>query len=258
MSEYLEFAKSLAYQAGDIMLAYFKVGVDNQLKADKSPVTEADIKINDLVIKAVNSKYPEHSILGEEASHIKEGSQYVWVCDPIDGTIPFTHGIPTNMFSLALVKDGEPTLGVLYDPYMERLYSAEKNNGAFLNETAIVVNNKRDPNELRVGLSSPPRSRSFCDMGRLQANLYKKGIRFFYFGSTTYETALVASGQITASIFSGKTAHDIAAAKIIVEEAGGKVTDLQGNEQRYDKPINGAIVSNGEAHKALLELIHSQ
>jgi fructose-1,6-bisphosphatase/inositol monophosphatase family enzyme len=126
MNDYLDFAKKLALQAGDIMLQYFDTDIAVETKEDASPLTIADTTINKMVIAAIHEKYPDHGIIGEEESDHTVGTKYVWVCDPIDGTIPFTMGVPTSQFSLALVKDGVSILGVLYDPYTKRMYEAVK------------------------------------------------------------------------------------------------------------------------------------
>ena len=251
MDEYLSFAKQTAFKAGEIMLRHFTVGVHAELKSDNTPLTIADTTINAMVISEVETTYPEHSILGEEAS-VAKSSDYTWVCDPIDGTIPYSMGIPTNCFSLALVKNGEPIVAVLYDPYMKRMYSAVKGQGAWLNESPIHVNSKPfDANYIatsgaRYGLA---KKGDHLKIG-FESNLWM--MNFF---SLTYESMLVATGQISAVTFTGTGAWDVAAVKLIVEESGGKVTDLNGNEQAYDKPINGAVISNGISHQDAINFI---
>src|SRR5689334_11581485 len=116
LEEYLEFAKSVAEDAGKVMLKYFKAGVSQRYKADKTIVTVADEEINQLVIDRIGQKYPEHSVLGEEASNDKT-HQYAWICDPIDGTNPYARGLPVSTFSLALTKDGRSIIGVILDPF---------------------------------------------------------------------------------------------------------------------------------------------
>src|SRR3989344_7978585 len=118
MEEYLEFAKSIAKESAGIALKYFSFEVENTWKEDNTPLTKADNEINDLVIKRINETYPEHSIYGEEKSEIKENSKYIWVCDPIDGTMAFSCGLPIFVFSIALVDQstGQPILGLINDP----------------------------------------------------------------------------------------------------------------------------------------------
>lgn len=252
MKEYQEFAEQLARKAGVIMKEYFTVGVDFQTKSDNTPVTIADEKINDLVIKEISERFPDHSINGEEGDRIVDKSEYLWVCDPIDGTKPFTLGVPVAVFSLALVKDGEVIVGVVYDPFCDRLYSASKGNGCFLNGKKIEVSKKT---ELQGMIAEQEIYRpGKYNIEPLVTELYGRNVRLMGLCAFIYPSALVAAGQIDFTLFPHITAHDVASIKILVEEAGGKVTDMYGNEQRYDQPINGALVSNGLIHDELVEL----
>lgn len=253
LHKHLDFATTLAHQAGKIMLQHFQIGIEKEDKADGSPVTIADKQINHMVIEAVMQTYPDHAVLGEEESHAQEKAEYVWVCDPIDGTTPFMHGIPTSQFSLALVHNGQPVVGVLYDPYMKRLYTAVKGEGAFLNDSKLQVSDKTS----LAGnfMSSPTHKVPLFKVIEVLGSLQKVGVKAYCHFCITYEVGYVASGQWVGNIFGYPTAHDIAAVKVIVEEAGGKVTDLLGNEQRYDQPIKGAIISNGLVHDELVALV---
>lgn len=250
MNEYLETAKTLANQAGEIMLQHFKIGVPASIKADHSPVTLADTEINRLVIETISQTYDGHAVMGEEESYEADGATFVWVCDPIDGTIPYAHGIPTNVFSLALVEDGAPIMGVVYDPHQSRMFQAVKGGGAYLNGKQIHVNATSKLHATPIGVSGYRLSKP--DLSR---SLFEEGVRAFSFQSCIYEAMMVAAGEFAGQLFGGKNAHDAATTKIIVEEAGGKVTDYMGREQRYDRPINGAIASNGILHDQLLALL---
>ncbi len=255
MEQFKQFAINLAKEAGGIMRANFMLGMKREWKEDNSPVTETDLAINQLVIDSVRNAFPNHSVLAEEGSSIIEGSTYTWVCDPVDGTMPFSHGIPTFVFSLALVENGVPIVGVVYDPLLDRLYSAVKGQGAQLNERPIKVSQAMDFQKEIVVLEWPsfmPDTQFVCKMW--QEIVLRKG-KIIRLGSAVYSGALVACGEFLGVLFGAPTAHDAAALKILVEEAGGKVTDIDGNEQRYDRPINGAIISNGHVHDQLLELV---
>lgn len=256
MEDYLEFAKSLAKEAGEIMLKYFQVGLEYKTKADFTPVTKADEEINNLVIKRVSEKYPSHSVFGEEGS-MDKNSNLVWVCDPIDGTIPFMKGLPVAVFSLALVENGKPIVGVVFDPFTNRLYSAAKDQGAFVNNEKIQVNPSDFTPNAVVQVDWWPEAKydPVPAMHQLSKNTgaYVVGIASFIQAS-----AQVAAGQFIAAVFSGTKgkAVDVAAIKIIVEEAGGKVTDLFGDEQKYDQPeIKGAVVSNGTVHEKVVSYL---
>jgi myo-inositol-1(or 4)-monophosphatase len=246
----INFAVSLAKQAGVLMKKNFSLGMKRELKSDLTPVTATDLAINSLVLDAVVKTYPAHSFIGEEGSREIE-SEYAWVCDPIDGTMPFTLGYPTFVFSLALTKNGESILGVIYDPMCDRLVTAEKGKGAFLNGSKISVSNEKE-----ITRKSFIETGGYSKLPDLQRVLSDKTHgRILTILSGVYAGMLVATGEIAGQIYKYDKPWDAAAVKIIVEEAGGKVTDLDGNEQRYDRDIHGFVSSNGFVHQQLLDVI---
>jgi fructose-1,6-bisphosphatase/inositol monophosphatase family enzyme len=254
-TQLLGFAKGMAHEAGKIMCTYFSrkdKGVE--VKADKSPVTIADKAINRLLIDRVRQKYPDHGVLGEEASW-HAGKSQLWVCDPIDGTVGFMNGIPTAMFSLAFVVDGQPVIAVAYNPFTDQLYTARKGEGAYLNDSPIQVSNNTLPgSSMVVG----PSIFSIIEQAPLFNRLKQEGFTYFRpLYSGVFRHCLIAEGRSEGDIWGGNGAHDIAAVKLIVEEAGGRITDVDGNDQRYDGPIKGAIVSNGDpkVHQALVDCL---
>lgn len=251
--QYLEFAKEIAYKAGEIMIKYFKEDNGASYKYDQTIVTKADTEINHYLVTRVKEVFPTHSVDGEEEQFGK--NDYIWVCDPVDGTAMYARHIPVAVFSLALVVDGEPIIGVVYDPFTERLYSASKGNGAYCNDEPIQVNNKDFDNMKTVG-HYDMWSEAEYDIYDVMKELSQKSY-FVSIGSITHASIYVASGDFNVAIFPGsKRKHcDVAAAKVIVEEAGGKVTDFFGNEQRYDTDLNGAVISNGKLHDEVIDTI---
>ena len=251
--EYLEFAKEIAIEAGKIMKKYFSRKDISSYKGDKTIVTLADKEINSYLIKRVKERYPTHSVDGEEEQFGE--SKYVWVCDPVDGTAMYARNIPVAVFSLALVIDGISTVGVIYDPFTDNLYTAIKGQGAYQNEEKICVNDYKLEDMRSVShLDLWPEAD--YDISNVLQELGKKTY-FVGLGSIIRACTCVASGEFILAIFPG-TKHkncDIAAAKVIVEEAGGKVTDLFGNEQRYDESINGAVISNSKVHDEVVATI---
>ncbi len=251
--KYLEFAKEIAKEAGKIMLKYFNMDNVADYKQNNTIVTLADTEINHYLIERVKKEFPEHSVDGEEETFGR--SNYVWVCDPIDGTAMYARHIPVAVFSLALVIEGKPVVGVIYDVFTDTLYTAIKDKGTFKNNKKILVNQN---------LLTDIKSVSHFDIWpNAPYNIHKaieelgKKTYFVSIGSIIRACACIASGEFTLAIFPG-TKHkncDIAAVKLIVEEAGGKVTDLFGKEQRYDTDINGAIISNGLVHSEVVETI---
>lgn len=252
MEEYLAFAKRVAFSAGDIMLSYFDTDVAQHVKLDKTIVTVADEAINRLVLDEVATKYPEHSVFGEEAS-IDKQHEYAWVCDPIDGTVPYAKGLPVSVFSLALVRDGVPIVGVVYDPFAKRLYHAYSGSGAFLNDQPIRVSDAGLERHSIINVEWWPEADFDIDTACHAISLETKAY-VLHLGTIINAACYVASGRYEACVFAGTTGKnvDIAAVKVIVEEAGGKVTDLYGNEQRYDQDIRGALITNGKVHDQLI------
>ena len=253
MNEYLEFAKEMAYDAGKIMKKYFTGDNGANYKFDQTIVTKADTEINSLLIERVKERFPSHSVDGEEEQFGK--SDYVWVCDPVDGTAMYARHIPVAVFSLALVIDGVSTVGVVYDPFLDNLYTAIKGCGAYRNGEKISVNDTK---------LEDMRSVSNVDMWpEAKYNLYDsikelgKKTYFVGIGSVIRACMCVANGDFNLAIFPGTTHKncDIAAAKVIVEEAGGKVTNLFGEEQRYDQSIKGAVVSNSIVHDEVINVL---
>jgi fructose-1,6-bisphosphatase/inositol monophosphatase family enzyme len=256
MNEYLEFAKKLARDAGAVMLEYFNQCDISHYKADNTIITTADTEINQMVIDRVRAAYPDHGVYGEEDSFGRD-KKLLWVCDPIDGTAMFARGVPTAVFSLAFVVDGEPIVGVVYDPFTDRLYTAVKDGGAFCNGEPIKVNATEFSDKKAVSNSDIwPEAEIYDEMSHLIAELNKKTY-LVGIGSCINACMQVARGSFVAQVFAGTKGKnvDIAAAKIIVEEAGGRVTNIYGEDQCYDRDIKGAIVSNGIVHDEIIEII---
>lgn len=257
--DYLQTAVSLARQAGEIARANFTLGMAREWKEDSTPVTATDLAINHLVIEEIARHYPDHGVLGEEVSSVTPDHEWVWVCDPIDGTVPFSHGIPVTAFSLGLTYQGESKLGVVYDFLGERFLTAAQGGGAFLNGEPMRVSPQatlaRGVMDLEAlwsrSLPSP------FDLTRLPGVMESENVRILKLGSTVYAGMLVGIGELIGLISRGDKPWDLAALDIIVREAGGRVTDLRGNPLRCDRPILGAVVSNGLIHDRLLELIAS-
>lgn len=247
-----DFAISLAREAGTIMRSSFRSGVDRRVKDDGSFVTEVDDRINALVIERVRERFSDHDVYGEESSS-RSGSEYVWVCDPIDGTNPFAHNVPTFVFSLALTHRGVPLLGVIYDPMLERLYVAERDGPALLNDERISVSQAPSLNGTLVGACMFHNAHR--ELSGVIPRLIDARGHVQNYGSIAYMAMLVASGELSCAIYPGTKGHDIAAAKIIVERAGGTVTSFENADQRYDGRIDGAILSNGRVHDEVLSLI---
>lgn len=249
----MDLAVGLAKEAGEIMRKNFSLNMIKEWKEDHSPVTATDLEINDLVLKEIKAKYPDHSILSEEGNDFSEAHDYVWICDPVDGTHNFGHGIPTFSFALALTHQGARVLSVVYDPMLDRLFTAEKGKGAALNGSAIRVSEGPVLKRTVMGLGKMTGVRNFMPV---MDALRPHGVRTVTGLSIHYMCMLVAAGEFSAAFFGGTSPHDISASALLVEEAGGRATDLFGKmPERYDREMDGMLVSNGVVHDELLAIM---
>lgn len=252
--EYLDFAIKIAMFAKETMRKYYIQDGISSYKGDRTIVTLADKTINSYLIQRVKETYPDHSVDGEEEKF--GNSRYVWVCDPVDGTAMYARHVPVAVFSLALCVDGDSIVGVVMDPFNDDLYTAIKGEGAYKNGVKIHVNDY-NLDDMRAIVNNDMWQtagfNTFNLMQKLKYRTYTVSI-----GSAIHGGICVADGEFVVSIFPGTVTKncDAAAIKVIVEEAGGKVTDFYGNSQRYDRPINGCIFSNGVIHEEILKLLH--
>lgn len=250
--EYLEFAKKLAYEAGEVMRRSFTGEIEWQTKADGTPITKADIDINHTVIEAIKQAFPNDEIIGEEESTTEYGMGRMWFCDPIDGTGAFIWGIPTAMFSLALVVDGRPELGVAYEPMTDRLYWAVRGAGAYCNGRRLQVNTQSLHEGIVAVTSSHWRiSRKVSYIERM----LDQRISLAGFSGAVAKSLRIAEGRFVGYIEEVVNAYDMAAAHVIIEEAGGKITGLDGSPLDYSRPFKGAIVSNALVHDELVAFV---
>ena len=251
----LEVAKGLAKEAGEIMLKYFEGDLGTKFKENNTPVTKADLEINELVIEELNKAFPEDGIVAEERSTAEYGMGRRWVCDPIDGTVAFVWGLATSMFSLALVVDGEPHVAVAYDPYLQRLYTSIKNQGSFVNEKKLEVSERTEIVRSHIAVtSSAKKIREAKFVQRLiDADAYMP-----VFSGCVHKSCQVARGQFDGYIEIAVSGYDTAAVTLLVEEAGGKVTGIDGEPLDFSKPFKGAIISNGHLHDKLVEICNAK
>lgn len=251
----LEFVKDLALAAGKIFHKYFQVTGIGSIKSDGTMVTKADHEINDLVIKEISRRHPNHSIWGEEKKHIIDDSSYTWVCDPIDGTMPFAKSLPISSFLLALVDSkGKSVLGLAYDPFLKKIYWAIEGKGAFCNGNQITVSSHTSLDGAYIDEELWINHEEGVIFDNPKDKFNKQNSKVITLCSAGRSSMLVAEGEMEAMIFGQTKPEDIAAFSVIVTEAGGLVTDLFGRTQRYDRPILGAVVSNGKIHDKIVRI----
>ncbi|HVA10911.1 MAG TPA: inositol monophosphatase [Candidatus Dormibacteraeota bacterium] len=245
----LAFAVDLARDAGKIMQRYFRAeDIGTEWKEDNTPLTVADTRINDLVIEKVKKAFPTYGVIGEEASFEKERN-LVWVVDPIDGTKPFSLGMPVSTFLLALVDrtDGQPLVGVVYDPYLDHMYTATKGGGAYLNTKRLKTSKATSffkGYTTVYGSSALAKANAInYRPGKVVEKLHANGASVLNLSSGGYTGAKIASGEFLALVEATGKPWDSAALCVLVQEAGGLVTDLEGKQRRFDEIGLGCVLA---------------
>ena len=220
-------------------------------------VTEADHASEKAIIDIIRKEYPEHFILSEESGEIVMDSEYKWIIDPIDGTVNFSNGIPLCCVSIGLEKAGEIILGAVYNPLMNEMFFAQKGFGALLNNKKINVSTKTEVIKSCLVTGFPY---TYLDMpnGPLQVfeRFIRKGVPVRRLGSAAIDLCWVAAGRFDGFYEHDLQAWDTAAGFLIVEEAGGKVTDYKGDHYSPYQPH--LLATNGKIHHEMLEIINNR
>ena len=226
-SEHLHVALEAARAAGNISRDYYAGNFTVEIKADMTPVTQADVECEAAIRETILGRFPDHGIYGEEMGQTHVDAEYLWLVDPIDGTKGFVRQYPFFSTQIALMHNGEIVLGVSSAPMMKELAWAEKGVGAFLHGERLAVSNIDDPRRASVStgnLKSLARSDGWEALG----NIVAAADRIRGYGDF-YHYHLLAAGKIEAVIESDANILDIAALSVLVTEAGGVFTDLNGN-----------------------------
>lgn len=255
-SKELEVAIKAALEAGKILEKYFETEILREFKEDTSIVTLADKESEEVIKKIISNAFPTHSILGEETGLTKNESNYTWHIDPIDGTRNFANAIPLFAVSIALESKQELVMGVVYNPSTNTLFYAEKGMGAYFNDKRIFVS-KDDANHGMVTVSRGKQSEDERLFRELLYFLPKKAVSSVRdLGCAALDLVYVARGGLEANIQLGLNTYDFAAGVLILQEAGAKITNLDGNEWKF--PDNHFIASNGVFHDLLVDEIKRQ
>jgi myo-inositol-1(or 4)-monophosphatase len=246
-----------AVKAGAEQMQHFFNGNFNISSKDglNDLVTEADHASEKAIIDVVQKKYPDHFILCEETGEIKTDSEYKWIIDPIDGTINFAKGIPICCVSIGVEKAGAIILGAVYNPFMNELFVAEKGMGATLNDKAIKVS-KKDNVATSCLVTGFPYTYLDSSNGPLQIfeKLIRKAVPVRRLGSAAIDLCWVAAGRFDGFYEHKLQAWDSAAGFLMVEEAGGTVTDFNGNFYSVYQP--NIIATNGKIHEELRSIVN--
>lgn len=249
--------KKAAKEAGLLMKSEFasdfkihnKEGINNL-------VTEVDHASEKLIMDIIREDFPDHFILSEEVGEIVMDSAYKWIIDPIDGTVNYANGIPICCVSIGVEHNGEMILGAIYNPFIEEFYFAEKGKGSTLNDKAIHVSNKTEVIKSCLVTGFPY---TYLDEpnGPLEvfSRLIRKGIPVRRLGSAAVDLAWVAAGRFDGFYEHKLNAWDSAAGFLLVEEAGGRVSDFKGDKYSPYQPH--IVATNGLIHDELLTWVNN-
>jgi myo-inositol-1(or 4)-monophosphatase len=217
-------------------------------------VTEVDHASEKAILEVIKKNHPDHQILTEESGALVQDSQYKWIIDPIDGTVNFAHRIPICCISIGLEHNGQMILGAVYNPYIKEMFIAERGKGATLNDRPISVS-KKDKVINACMVTGFPYTYLDEPNGPLEVfeRFIRRGVPVRRLGSAAMDLCWVAAGRFDAFYEHKLQAWDSAAGFLIVEEAGGTVTDMKGGPYSPYQP--GIIASNGILHEELLEWI---
>ena len=217
-------------------------------------VTEVDHASEKAIIEVIKKHHPDHCILTEETGEIFQDSEYKWIVDPIDGTVNFAHHIPICCISIGIERKGEMVLGAVYNPFMNEFFFAERGRGATLNDKPVHVSTKKKV-EIACLVTGFPYT--YLDMvnGPLEVfdRFIRRGVPVRRLGSAAIDLCWVACGRFDGFYEHKLMAWDSAAGFLIVEEAGGKVTDLKGG--KYSPYQHGCVATNGVIHDEWIEWI---
>jgi len=254
-------AAAIAREAGARLREFFVQGVETEYKGDVDIVTVADRTVEKLIRTRLGEAFPAHGVYGEEGTRERMEGEFRWYVDPLDGTTNFAHGFPQFCVSLGLEhrpagtapdRDGTIVAGVIYDPMRDELYTAERGHGAWLNGKRARVSRTQDLAEGLVATGFPSRKRHDSPNVHFyqEFTLRSHGVRRA--GSAALDLAYVCCGRLEAFWEFNLNPWDTAAGILLVEEAGGLVTDFAGGAFQLNS--NEVLATNGLIHVEMVEL----
>jgi len=239
---------------GQVLRELFDKGIAIEHKGEVDLVTEADRAAEECMVGMLRNYFPGDDVLAEEGDYARRSSERCWVLDPLDGTTNFAHGFPWFAVSLGLVYGGTPVAGVIYNPYFEELYVAERGGGASLNGRPLSVSATPSLADALLATGFP------YDRKRSAANNYDHFVHFQQAaqacrrpGAASLDLAAVAAGRFDGYWEMKLKPWDMAAGVVLVEEAGGRVTDFRGDP--FDLYGAEVVASNGLIHSAMLDVL---
>ena len=255
MDELKEVIVTAAQEAGKIILHYFNgvFKIDHK-ESINNLVTEVDTHAENKIIEIIRAKFPSHTIISEEVGELIKPSDYQWLIDPIDGTVNFAHGIPLCCVSIGLLHKTDLILGAVYNPMMNEFFFAEKGKGATLNGVPISVSKKEDFKTACLVTGFPykwPDNREHPI--RVFERIVLEGVPVRRLGSAAIDLCWVACGRFDGFWEYNLHSWDVAAGYLIVQEAGGRITDFDG--AKYNVFEKETLATNGLIHDQMLAVV---
>lgn len=247
-------AITAARQAGDLIIqASLRLDeVQATPKGRHDFATQVDNHAEKIIIETLHTAYPEYGFICEESGK-KPGNEYTWIVDPLDGTTNFVHGLPHFCVSIALKHNNRIEHGVIYDPIRQELFTASRGRGAQLNDRRIRVANRRNLDGALIGLNPIKHPKRAEGTEQLRQNIAKKAAGLRHSGSAALDLAYVAAGRLDAFIEWRLREWDIAAGVLLVQEAGGVVTQPNGDDDYLN--AGNVLAANAQLTTALLQAI---
>lgn len=253
--DFLELAKNLAIEAGKVQVKHLRDAHTIEKKDSVNLVTEVDRKCERLISEGIQAKFPDHDILGEEGESARKDSSYRWIVDPLDGTTNYAHQFPFFDVSIALEHEGEIVCGVIYDPIRDELFAAREGSGAFLNDNKITVSQREllCDSLLATGFAYVKRDLQKVENVNYFEEFIRRALAVRRPGAAALDLAYVACGRLDGFWEMNLKPWDMAAGKIIIEEAGGKVTSFDGSG--FDLYGNQMLASNSLIHNEMTKVL---
>jgi len=245
--------KECVKEGGKILLEYFNRPFQVWEKSKGNLVTEVDLKSEEKIKSIIQKNFPEHGILGEESGFQNTDSEYLWVIDPLDGTTNYSMKNPFFNVSVSLAKNNNIVLACTYVPVTNELFFAEKGEGAFLNEKPIRVSKEADISKLNIAFCNGGLKEDKIEIAKIFAKLKLIARDFDRLKSGALELAFVASGRLGGYLANNNKAWDSAAGSLLVKEAGGKVTDFEGNPWNVES--KDILATNKKIHQEILDIV---
>lgn len=252
-NKFTKAAIEAAFKGGEVLKSYFDKEIKINFKGKIDPVTEADRLSQEKIVNLIRKKFHGHSTIGEEGGESACSAEYCWIIDPLDGTVNFIHHLPIFCVSIGLLHDGKIISGVVHAPILNETFVAEKGGGAWLNGKRIEVSKTGSLLRALAVTGFPYYIHSKPNRAiKYLVNVITKVQGLRRLGSAALDLAYVAMGRFDAFWELGLSPWDVAAGSLLVDEAGGKVSDLKkGSDYVWGKSI---LASNGTLHKKLLKL----